>query len=292
MTTINDRYRGERAMVLRLVLVGMVAALGVTLPSRHELETWGHSAQCWINARMAEWDTRTSIDEGAFVYVNDPAEFAPSVPAKHEVSDKAFAAIVDEMAMAFARDAEPARKRETETAAAPLIHEPATVAVSDSLAIAPPTEPASPELDEANEMDLAFSVAMEEVAAMFATDLHAPKVIVEPSDEVFAAVMEEMAAEFARQPATAAAEPAAQSRSPKAEQVAEVEDPYAGEAYALNRASEGICDPGAVEAANASTASASAAPSDRLTNAVRLTREAVFAWASLLHGPAVVTIAH
>src|SRR5437762_359530 len=49
--------RGERAMVLRLVLVGMVAALGVSVPSRPECESWFNSAREWVSAQLADWDT-------------------------------------------------------------------------------------------------------------------------------------------------------------------------------------------------------------------------------------------
>jgi hypothetical protein len=67
-------------------------------------------------------------------------------------------------------------------------------------------------------------------------------------------------------------------------------------ALALNRESEGLDPLPAVESVRAvspmSEAVGPAGPASRLAQAVRLTREAVAAWASLLHGPAVVTIGH
>jgi hypothetical protein len=54
MKTID---RGELPMILRLVLVGLVGALGVTLPSRMECEDWFESARVWASARLADWDT-------------------------------------------------------------------------------------------------------------------------------------------------------------------------------------------------------------------------------------------
>ena len=44
-------------MLVRLALVGMVAALGVTLPSQPECEQWFDSAQNWASAVLADWDT-------------------------------------------------------------------------------------------------------------------------------------------------------------------------------------------------------------------------------------------
>src|SRR5829696_8515531 len=99
----NSRYRGEEQMVLRLVLVGLVAGLGLSLPDRRERDAWGYSAQRWVNARLAEWDTGTTTDSGAFVLVSEPDEAtAPSDPAPAAVSDAAFAAVIDETVATFA----------------------------------------------------------------------------------------------------------------------------------------------------------------------------------------------
>jgi len=46
-------------MMLRLALVGIVAALGVTLPDQSACEQWFASAQNWANATLADWDTWT-----------------------------------------------------------------------------------------------------------------------------------------------------------------------------------------------------------------------------------------
>jgi hypothetical protein len=78
------------------------------------------------------------------------------------------------------------------------------------------------------------------------------------------------------------------------------EDLYPGLAFALNREAEGLSLAGTpINVGSSGDAArgvelASEVPTTgaRLSRAVRLTREAVFAWASLLHGPAVVTIAH
>jgi len=44
-------------MLLRLALVGMVAALGVTLPSQPKCESWFGAARTWASAALADWDT-------------------------------------------------------------------------------------------------------------------------------------------------------------------------------------------------------------------------------------------
>jgi hypothetical protein len=45
-------------MTLRLVLVSLVAALGLTIPGTPMIESWVASTQNWMNARFADWDTR------------------------------------------------------------------------------------------------------------------------------------------------------------------------------------------------------------------------------------------
>ena len=55
-------------MMLRLVLVGMVAGLGVTIPSRPVGHGWLGSAERWANALLADWDSwRPDENEGTRV---------------------------------------------------------------------------------------------------------------------------------------------------------------------------------------------------------------------------------
>ena len=56
-------------MTLRLVLVGMVAALGVSIPSQPSCEHVFDSAEAWATSLLAEWDTW------------EPADSALTVPA-------------------------------------------------------------------------------------------------------------------------------------------------------------------------------------------------------------------
>lgn len=122
----------------------------------------------------------------------------------------------------------------------------------------------------------------------------APKA--QSADEIFAGIVEEMASSFAKdvealaaktknEPVQTAEAPAAVPvAAPVAEPVTVSADNATDVALDLNRQAEGLTPP-------AAAAMKSPAPQeDRLSHAMRLTREAVNAWASLLHGPALVTL--
>jgi hypothetical protein len=51
-------------MTLRLVLVGIVAALGVSIPSQPSGDHWFDSAEAWAISLLAEWDTWEPSDGG------------------------------------------------------------------------------------------------------------------------------------------------------------------------------------------------------------------------------------
>jgi hypothetical protein len=54
-------------MTLRLVLVGIVAALGVSIPSQPSSDHWFDSAESWASALLAEWDTWEPADDGGLL---------------------------------------------------------------------------------------------------------------------------------------------------------------------------------------------------------------------------------
>src|SRR5581483_7823241 len=58
------RGRGEHLMISRMILVGLVAVLGVSLPSRSESDGWLSSAHDWVIAQLADWDTYTPGEDG------------------------------------------------------------------------------------------------------------------------------------------------------------------------------------------------------------------------------------
>jgi hypothetical protein len=66
-------------MTLRLVLVSLVAALGLTVPGGPVIEHWVASTQNWMNARFADWDTRNP-QETDYVIINDFLDVELSAP--------------------------------------------------------------------------------------------------------------------------------------------------------------------------------------------------------------------
>jgi hypothetical protein len=218
------------------------------------------------------------------VFISEPETPAVPAPTTPVVSDSDFAAIVDEQATTFAREETVQAVSKPDT----LVREEKgteSVELSEVLAIAPPTEPAPVEAEVTSNLDVAFGMVMEGVVAELATDaaLGDPA----PGDEEFLAVVEEMSASFAEDTTRLVAEgDELRQAEPSFEPLEVGDDIYSGEAYALNRGAEGIAAPATAPASEPENVD------ERLTNAVRLTREAVFAWASLLHGPAVVTISH
>ena len=235
-------------MALRLVLVGAVAGLGLSLPTEGEFDTWVYRAQGWMNARLADWDASSAAAQGRSVFVpgvgaetppaSKPDEGREQIPtpvrALAAEIDAAFDAVQDEMVAGFAADLVPAESvAETRLAAA---------------------EPTS--LSELERTGAAFDAVQDEMVAGFAADL-----VPAPPAEAPALV-----------------------EAPRLEPLEVDDDLYPGPAFALNREAEGLV--------NSATAPGAEAPSttEKWTQAVRLTREAVYAWSNLLHGPAVVTI--
>ena len=56
---MKNTRAGDRSMMLRLVLVGMVAALGVTIPGGTNRGGWLVSVERWSNSVLMDWDTWT-----------------------------------------------------------------------------------------------------------------------------------------------------------------------------------------------------------------------------------------
>jgi hypothetical protein len=230
-------------MVFRLVLMGAVAGMGLSLPSRADVEGWGRRARTWVEAAVGLVDPGGAADDGR------PA----AAPEAVTVTDEEFAAVLDEVVGRFAEDA---AEDETSEAAG---------AVETARADAG--------------TDGSFDAAMDQVVSEFATDLAATAAA--RNDREFDAVVDGMASAFAED-AKALAARAEEDRpvlaGPATVEVAAAPAPAPAPAAATSDKSE-------------TPAPGLARPEDRLTNAVRLTRDAVFAWARLLHGPAVVTIA-
>lgn len=306
MTT--QRYRDERPLILRLVLVGLVAALGLSWPNRNDVETMTRAAERWLNARLAEWDPDTTSDPGAYVLVVEPTERrepvveqAAAEPAVTTERRDSVAAIEPaEMVSTSSLETESARDEQFaevlgETVALFKEDELTHVLPSDvglvvqddeveamasppsleSLVIVPPSAPAALAGDEPTPLAALDLPAVEPLAEV-------PSVpeVGDALDLAFDGVQNEMLDRFARD-----AEVLAQRQEPSQVQPLapdEARETGAGEAVALDGTEDDAPPSGPAETAGMRES--------RLTNAVRLTREAMVAWASLLHGPAVVTI--
>jgi hypothetical protein len=309
-------------MVLRLILVGLVAGLGLSLPSRRDLETLHRSAQRWVDAGLKEAAPRPPSDDDASVFVVDEPTPTPTrIPAPAPTAAPAAdpdRALVGE-ADVPADDASPAE------AVPPLrvAEAPSPAVVSpplDDPLLAAPTEPAAevvetktaeamPAEDDVDIVDAEAEIAEVEIAK---PEVAKPEVVeagiveaelveaelaeaemIDP-DRDFLAVVDEMAAAFAADPAPSQDREAEATRLAQAatedETGEECEDLYPGLAFAMNREAEGLNPSPSSPEPPAEPAVEEASPTARLSQAVRLTREAVFAWASLLHGPAVVAI--
>ena len=70
-------------MTLRLVLVSLVAALGLTIPGAPMIESWVASTQNWMNARFADWDTRNP-QNADYVIVSDFYDMERLAAARHD----------------------------------------------------------------------------------------------------------------------------------------------------------------------------------------------------------------
>jgi hypothetical protein len=222
-------------MALRLALVSVVASLGMALPGERDLEVWTCSAQCWMNARLAEWDAWLPGDEGADAATALPIDPRPCERSCLHGLESGFEAAIDEMVATFAAEA---------TA----VDSPAASALARVL-------PSTDSREVGGDLDPGAACGWNH--AVQGLDRAAPPVPVD-----------------------------AARRAPAFEPLEVGDDLYPGEAYALNRAAEGIergSEPDSI-------GTAAPPPGSRLAHAVRLTREAVFAWANLLHGPAVVAV--
>ncbi|SIO64718.1 hypothetical protein SAMN05444166_7379 [Singulisphaera sp. GP187] len=272
-------------MVLRLILVSLVAGLSFDMPTRCELDTMARTAQHWVNTRLAEWESQTQSDDESYVLVADPAQpslpTAAATPTPAPVSDVDFTAALNETVALFAQDSLAAQTREMDQFVKNS-DQLAAVEPSKSLAIDLPTEPAAVIAEDPISTDiteLAFEGWAEESALNHPVDV----VTSNPTpqlDLAFEGVIEETVIQFALDASTIAkSEPDSSDNSLDLDAALPISEPLA-----LNQAT------GEIQESTPSDDETGRAE-NRLTNAVRLTREAVVAWASLLHGPAVVTIA-
>jgi hypothetical protein len=257
-------------MVLRLVLVGIVAGLGVTPPAESELSGWTRSVQTWLDAQLVEWNARGLLNEEERAF--DSAAEAPAanetttkVPARDAeedaLADLDFETLVDATADEFAGEPaadEPARIDEKKSAEAEAVAFDAVVdeMVADfsKVEVADKATPAAPIVDEADALDLELAETLDLVTRAIDAAPSKAETVMQGTDY----------------------------------QPLEVgEDLYPGEAYVLNRDAEGL---GASAPIGGIDAVGGVTTGNQINQAVRLTRDAVYAWLNLLQSPAIVTI--
>ncbi len=94
-------------MMLRIMLVGLVASLGLELPSNDDVSHWTRSGRQWASARLAELSEIQSETGRAFegLAENEPNVEPPAAPAEAlATSDAAFQAAADRVAGDLAAD--------------------------------------------------------------------------------------------------------------------------------------------------------------------------------------------
>ncbi|AGA26157.1 hypothetical protein [Singulisphaera acidiphila] len=269
-------------MVLRLILVSLVAGLSFDMPTRRDLDTMARSAQHWVQTRLAEWDPQAPSDYETYVLVADPAPTPLPTAAPVAVPDDEFASVLNDNVALFAQDELAGTTREMDQFVKSS-DQLTAVEPSKSFAIELPTEPATVVSEEwiaTDITEIAFEGWAEEATPSNPVDV-AVAAPVPQLDLAFEGVIEETVINFALDATTLAKS----ERSSDNDSLEAEENLSTSETDTLNQiTSNGIEEsiPSAIETGRTE---------NRLTNAVRLTREAVVAWASLLHGPAVVTIA-
>jgi hypothetical protein len=270
-------------MMLRVVLVGIVAGLGISPPSESELTGWTRSVQTWLDAGLLAFNAEdlTGEDQGA-------GEDAVDAPTADDVIPEASTPAPAKVAMPLS-DADDLSEDDDQPAA-PVASEDddqpaAPVAVTDE-----DEEATTPTGDSAAAEAVAFDAVIDEMVADFSRAEVRPRPTADDLAGLdFDDAMELVAGAIANVPAQPRADP-----ETKGDQPLEIDDElYPGEAYVLNREADGLPDSAQVSPDRESEDAAGHASADRqLNHAVRLTRDAVYAWINLLQSPAIVTISH
>jgi hypothetical protein len=239
-------------MGLRLILVSAVAGLGLSLPNGDDLDAWSLRVRDWMVEKLAEWDAPGPEEVAASFFDAD-----------------AFDSTATDLAPAPA-PAAPSNRAEQTGAAFDAVQEemvPELAADPDPTPVAPAPAGLLAENTAASiqppALEPDFDGIQEEIVAGFLAD-----------DAPDALAPESALAEAEPKPAT--------DDAPKLASPERTDDLVEDLADRLNREAEGI----AAEAATAAVTPRS----EQWAEALRLTREAAFAWANLLNAPAVASI--
>jgi len=258
-------------MALRFFLVSAVTCLGLTFPEEKYVRTWAATVQTWTSARLAGWDPR-GVDEGADAVLSARCEMSDGCES---AGDLAFHVAMEEIVRSFSTECDVASAREERVTTAPApTFEP--MVIDDDLYTG-----TAYALNRASEGAGIPRLATEEQAAP--AEARSMAVMARsPSDVMHSVGWDD------RGPDRCRADEASGRSGGNFEPMVVGEDLYMGVAYALNRASDGL---GLASDVSSSQTPSDASRASQLSVALRLTREAVYAWSNLLHGPAVVAIA-
>jgi hypothetical protein len=275
-------------MVLRLILVSIVAGLGATPPAENEIAGWSRTAQAWLDARLADWSICLPPNEGAF-------PLPPPAPA-----DLGLATLDDELLALYGDEPvleapapSPEPKATADAGLASLDEELAALFSEEPVAVVPPP------IEDARTADRVFDAVVDEIAAGFsqcedepvapvsrtlAPDLVASQAEIDELERAFVEAEDTEAYTFTIVPA------------PAVTALPVVEDEFLepgidfdhGVAPGSSRPTDEIGPPApAIEEAPAAF---QATTCDPLLDAVRLTRDAAYAWMNLLQSPAIATL--
>jgi hypothetical protein len=252
-------------MVLRLVLVSIVAGLGATPPAESEVAGWSRAVQVWLDARVAEWNLAPARDG----CISTPPTGVPA-------TDLDVAALERELMAVFAAE--------------PVVEQAA----------------AAPASTGQGQSDLDFAAVVEEMVAAFsqvAAEAPAPepKAPAPPApssativaDEAEALEAEIVEAELAGGDSISTVAAPAMATLPAGEDewlaIADEFDLFPA-FEPVREAPLAVVPPTTPEEAPAATTAVTPPAGNPLRDAVRLTRDAVFAWLNLLQSPALVTV--
>ncbi len=274
-------------MGIRIILVSAVAVMGLSLPSVDQVGEWRTVARGWVNERLAEWDAQMPVDQNAFVIVAEPTRSAATAPLIEPgettetlpvVSAAPVAVTLDERSAGLEAPTRPMDLDEAEPAPASVV---ATSPTPSVLVLDPGFAAAQDEFVAGYLVEVATAERRREAIALaqLAADLDFEWNLVAEQAEARLSIVEPTV-----------------SQSDLTETIEVVESVEsldesldAGIAYELSQYAEGLESLRLATAQQAEQES-STFRDGRLTTAVRLTREAVHAWASVLHGPAIVSL--
>jgi hypothetical protein len=243
-------------MVLRLVLVSIVAGLGVTPPTESEVAGWSRTVQTWLDAQIAEWKV-TPLDDGQSGSYSLFTEDLEAAALEREFMELFNAQPGSEQAVPASVAVDQGEAREFEAIVDELVAE------------------FSQDGTEAGQSEVRLPV----------TDAVGMTTDAEPAD-LEAEIVEAELDSGAASPNVPA--PAMATLTAGEDALFEVVDEFEPRSdldLARQAPPQAVPAPGDEE-----SPAIGAAATNPLRDAVRLTRDAVYAWINLLQSPALVTV--